>query len=185
MDQSALAKLDEAGIDPSMERLFLSVPIRVDGGGEAIPIGEEVPVLSGEMAVVLRLKRISELFVGSAVPPSFSSGPTPAYVLFFALIERTAIDFCSCTGKIERDQEFERLYRHLRRRPDGQDYNPLFSYIQAAARLYMSLRDVSRAEFEGVAHRLCLSASHFAMGATSTNYYEIVGAHVGIGPESD
>ena len=73
-----------------------------------------------------------------------------------------------------RDQEFERLYNHLRRRPDGTDANPILSYLQAAARLYMSLRDVSQAEFEAVARRLTKSARTYSEGLSSTNYTDLV-----------
>lgn len=137
------------------------------------PLGEEFVVVPGELVASIRPKKITGLFVGNVVPPNFSTGPTFEYVQFFALLEMTAADFCSVTGKPERDVEFERLYALLRRRPDGRDVNPIFSYLQAAARLYMSLRDVSEMEFEAVARRLTRSARTFAMG--STNYYELAG----------
>jgi hypothetical protein len=92
--------------------------------------------------------------------------------MFFCLIERTAADFCVSTGRMEPDDEFRRLYRLLARRPGGDDRNPLFSYIQAGARLYMSLKDVSRAEFEAVALRLSRFARNVSTGATSANYIQ-------------
>jgi hypothetical protein len=54
------------------------------------------------------------------------------------------------------------------------DANPLFSYLRAASRLYLSLRDVSRAEFEAVANRLRVSARTFSAGIDSTNYHHFV-----------
>jgi len=39
----------------------------------------------------------------------------------------------------------------------------------------MSLRDVSRKEFEAVVGRLERSVRHFSTGYSSTNYFEIVG----------
>ena len=45
-------------------------------------------------------------------------------------------------------------------------------------RLYMSLRDVSRAEFEGVVQRLSRSAGHFTTDVTSTNYLRVVSEHL-------
>jgi len=50
--------------------------------------------------------------------------------------------------------------------------------MQAGARLYMSLVDVSRAEFEAIAQRLTRSVRHFRTDAASKNYFEIVGAHL-------
>jgi len=129
--------------------------------------------MAGESTALVRLLKVSDLWTGEAVPPDFERGPTPEYVLFFALIERTAADYCACMGKRTRDREFERLYERLRGRPDGTDPNPLFSYLRAAARLYMSLRDVSRAEFEAVARRLKRSARTFSDGDTSTNYLDL------------
>jgi len=182
VDKEVVDKLENAGIDTSFHAKVLAIPIRVNGNKEPIPIQDEISVLGGEIVVPrVGLKRISKLFTGNVQPPSFQKGPTPEYMWFFLLIEKTAVDFCSCTGRIERDVEFEKLYTQLRRRPDGRDPNPLFSYIQAAARLYMSIRDVSQAEFEGVVSRLARSARAHSMGPTSRNYYEAVSQHVGIG----
>lgn len=179
MDQAVIAKLRQAGIDVSMEGQFPVVPVRLDEGtGKPVPLGVEVAVQSGKQAAIVPLKGIPELFAGTARPPSFAHGPTDEYVFFFALIERTAVDYCTVAGRVEYDEEFERLYRQLRRRPDGRDGNPLFSYLQAAARLYMSLRDVSRDEFDAVAQRLSQSARHFASGPTSTNYHRTVREHL-------
>lgn len=50
--------------------------------------------------------------------------------------------------------------------------------IQAAARLYMSIYDVSQTEFEAVAQRLSVSARHFSMGPSSSNYLRVVAEHV-------
>lgn len=92
---------------------------------------------------------------------------------FFALIETTAVACCAATNP-EYDRELERVYAQLRRRPLGADANPLFSYLRAAVRLYMSLRDVSQAEFEAVVQRLSRSAGHFSTGLTSTNYIQTI-----------
>jgi hypothetical protein len=104
-----------------------------------------------------------------------TGGVPDEYAFFFALIERAAFDFCATARRIPRDEEFAELYRRLWKRPDETGGDLLGSYVRAGARLYMSLRDVSRAEFEAVAKRLARSARTFAMGYTSTNYYEYVG----------
>ena len=173
MDREVVEAIEKAGIDTTFEKSIPVLGIQVDGRGSPIPLGDEVTVVAGEESAVGRLRRISDLWTGDARPPDFADGPTREYVMFFAVIERTAADYCSCTGKRTRDQEFERLYNHLRRRPDGADGNPLFSYLQAAARLHMSLRDGSRAEFEAVARRLTRSARTFSEGYASTNYLDL------------
>ena len=163
-------------MDTAMSKMVPFVPIKADESGQPLPIGEEVPVQSGPKLAMVQLKRISELFAGNRQPPDFGDGVPSAYALFFAAIEKPVIDFMTFSRKPETDANLEELYRHLRRRPDGTHANPAFGYMQAGARLYMSLRDVSRAEFEAVAQRLALSAKHFSRGYSSTNYFRVVGA---------
>jgi hypothetical protein len=176
MDERVVKELVRLGIDVTLNERLPVVGIRLDRDGSGIlPLEDEVAVIEGDRTAIVTLRSASELFVGDVRPPDFANGPGDDYVLFFALIERTAADYCATRRLIDKDLEFERLYRHLRRRPDGRDANPLFSYLRAAARLYMSLRSVSRWEFESVAERLSRSARHFSQGPTSTNYFEYVG----------
>lgn len=176
MDLTVVTKFDDAGLDKTFKTTLPTIGIEVDAQGRVQPIGPEVAVIAGSKTVLVSLKRISELFTGTRTPPSFRDGPTDAYMLFFALIELTVIDFCRCAGRAEYDAEIERLYTHLRRRPDGHDPNPLFSYMQAAARLYMSAFDVSQAEFDAVCRRLSKSAGRFGLGPTSAHYCEVIGS---------
>jgi hypothetical protein len=83
----------------------------------------------------------------------------------------TVADYCSVV-KVHTDDDFEEIYRWIRRRPDERSEKQLVTYVQAAVRLYMSLRDVSRAEFEAVFQRLARSARVFRMGPGSVNYYD-------------
>jgi len=179
MDKTVIDALVAAGADYEFKTTGISIPIQVpdnDDSREPIPLEDQIYSLSGEIIVPgLWLKKIPDLFTGHRQPPSFKHGPTIEYVHFFSIIELTVIDFCAATKRIERDVEIERLYNLLRRHPAGKDPNPLFSYIQGAARLYMSLRDVSQAEFEGVASRLARSAKTFSEGPTSRNYFDIIG----------
>jgi hypothetical protein len=176
MDRKAIAALQMAGIDPARPEL-LRVPTVLGEQRRVVSLdqGLPVPVMDDDGRVAwLPLAPISQLWTGSAVAPDFSHAPPPEYEPFFILIEATAAEFCDAMGRPERDREFERLYRHLRRRPDGVDANPLFSYLRAATRLYLSLRDVSRAEFEAVARRLQRSARTFSTRIDSTNYHHYV-----------
>lgn len=176
MDLTVVTKFDDAGIDTTFKQHVPVLGREVDDQGRVQPVGNDVVVIAGSKTTRVTLKKISELFAGTKTPPSFRSGPTDDYILFFALIELAVIEFCRCAGRPEYDAEIERLYTHLRRRPDGRDGNVLFSYIQAATRLYMSAFDVSQAEFDAVARRLSQSAGRFSDGPTSTNYCEVVGA---------
>ena len=178
MDLTVVTKFDDAGIDKTFKTSVPTIGIEVDDHGRVQPVGNEIVVIAGPNTAHVALKRISELFTGTKTPPSFRKGPTDEYVLFFAVIELTVMSFCRSAGRREYDAEIERLYTHLRRRPDGHDSNPLFSYMQAAVRLYMSAFDVSQAELDAVCRRLSQSAGHFGLGPTSTNYCEVVGASV-------
>ena len=178
MDAQIVSQLQKAGIDTTLLHHFPVVPVRVSEVGRPMPLSDEVPVESGGKFAIVGLRSIPRLFTGAVRPPSFAHGPTDEYLPFFAVIEVTAVGYTRSVGRAEYDEEMERLYRQLRRRPDGTDSNPLFSYLQAAARLYMSLRDVSRDEFEAVAQRLSVSARHFAAGPSSTNYLRSVGRHL-------
>ncbi len=173
MDVVAIEFLAAAGVQVSRTHSFPEIRIRMSEDGRAIPVAHIVHFSEGNDAAV-PLKSISDLWTGDAKPPDFSRGPPPAYKLFFFAIERTAANYCTIANQVPNDDEFRRLYTLLRRRPDGEDANPLFSYLQAAVRLYASLRDVSQAEHEAVARRLEQSAKRFDAGRGSTNYFQRV-----------
>lgn len=163
-------------MDPGQPEL-LRVPTVLGEQQRVLPLEGDLPVPvkdDEERVVWLPLRSISQLWTGSVMPPDFSVAPPPEYEPFFLLLEATAAEYCDATHQPERDKEFERLYRLLGRRPDAVDANPLFSYLRAAARLYLSLKDVSRDEFEAVAERLRRSAKTFASRLDSTNYYRLV-----------
>lgn len=173
MDQHAIDELKAAGIVLDPETI-LRVPVNIDDDDHVVALqGDEVPVHVAEDRVVLvKLRPITALYAGSRKAPSFYEGPTREYAHFFAAIEATAVDCASFMRPIPKDQELERIYRLLKRHPDGRDRNPLFSYVQAAARLYMSLRDVSRDVFEASVSRIALCAKHLSTGPLSTNYFD-------------
>ncbi|HEX8699291.1 MAG TPA: hypothetical protein VF815_10675 [Myxococcaceae bacterium] len=176
MDPNVVAALEKAGMDPGHPEL-LRVPTVLGEQRRVVPLEGDlpVPVRDEEQRVVwLPLRPISQLWTGSVIPPDFAVAPPREYEPFFLLLEVTAAEYCDATRHPELDREFERLYRLLGRRPDSVDANPLFSYLRAAARLYLSVRDVSRDEFEAVAERLRRSAKTFASRLDSTNYYRLV-----------
>ncbi|XXF78890.1 hypothetical protein P2318_03785 [Myxococcaceae bacterium GXIMD 01537] len=177
MDREVVEALEKAGV-PVDRPDMLRVGVQLDDQRKVTSVGEVVTVVSEKKLVQVRLKPISQLFTGSQVPPDFSRAPPESYHPFFILLESAAADCCKARGRPEPDAEFERLYRQLRRRPDGDDANPAFSYLQAAARLYMSLRDTSLAEFDAVADRLHRSARTLGTHTGSTNYYREVLQHL-------
>jgi hypothetical protein len=173
VDSEAVEKLKGAGLKVDQPEL-LRVAIQRDENKKVVNPRDDVAVMGNEGLVLVKLKPIAQLFTGSAVPPDLSRTPPPQYQPFFLLLESTAANYCAATGKPETDDELERLYRQLRRRPDGEDKHPLFAYLRGAARLYMSLRDVSQAELEAVLNRLSQSAKWHSSHVGSTNYYREV-----------
>jgi hypothetical protein len=170
MDQSVVGIFRGAGMDTALADAEIAV--QVDEQKQLQPPPATLCVKMGGHAVDVTLAPISKLFAGSKVPPSFSDGPPESYKNFYRLVEKTVVRCCQMTGQIERDVELERLYRQLRRRPDGKDANPIFAWAQAACRLYMSLNATSQAEFEAIVDRLSIVARHFSSGSTSRNYYQ-------------
>jgi hypothetical protein len=129
--------------------------IERDSDGKYIVPGGDAPLRS--------------LFAGAAKAPNLAAGPTPELEPFFRFLEATVVTVCDATGRDETDEEMHRIYAQLRRRPDGKDCL-MHSYLQAAARVYMSHRTLSQAEYEAVMGRLSKSAKTFSMGPTSRNY---------------
>ena len=163
MDQEIAKQLEAAGLPTRLDDLTLS--ISRTGPGFALIVGD------GKKSHSMALKPCSALFAGSRQPPPMHGEPPEEYTAFFATIETAAALACAASGHAEPDDEFERLYRYLKKRPDGIDRNPMFAALQDAARLYMSLHDVSQAEYEAVMDRLSRSARTFSLGKGSTNYF--------------
>ena len=180
MDLKVRQELERAGMDLDWpERL--QVAIQFTHQGQAMPLGEEVPVVDESWTMVhVKLARISRLWTATDMTP-FLLRTAPHHESFLRLLESTAGIYCTSMNQPETDAEFERLYRLLRRHPDGEDAHPLFSYLQGAARLYLSLRSMSRGEYEALTYRLSKMARRFRSHEGSTNYYRKV-VHSVLGP---
>lgn len=153
----------------------LSIAIRSTEGGAPLPVDEStIGVLQmGRLLGVTTLPTLSSLFRGSAKCAEIVSEPPPALENIFMCVELTAADWCASTAMRVRDEEFEKLYSDLRRRPDGRSAHPLFGYLRAAMRLSIAIRPTSADEFEAITRRLARSARTFRASATSTNYLDL------------
>ncbi|MFE8597289.1 hypothetical protein [Archangium violaceum] len=173
MDFRVRQELGRAGLELDWpERL--QVPIEFGAHGRARPLGEEVPVADDSWRMVhVKLKPISQLWT-VAEKMQLSLRAPPRHDAFLYLLQSTAVIYCTAMDKPETDAEFERLYLMLRLRPDGLDSHPLFSYLQGAARLYMSLCSVSRTEYEDLLQRLGKLAQRFRSHPGSTSYHDKV-----------
>jgi hypothetical protein len=152
-----------------------SVDLRLDfardAQGKLALLGDDVVVRVNDEQKRVTLPRVQALFRGDAKAPSLEGEPSARLMPFFYLLEATVLRFCDEDGRDETDQEMERIYSELRRRPDGKD-SALRSHLRAAARLYMMEHEVSLAEYEGVMRRLVKSARTFSMPPLSRNYVE-------------
>jgi hypothetical protein len=153
----------------TVEAAPFSVEISRTLDGKIALIRDEVVIHADGEEKTLALKPLRELFSGSRKAPDLSRGPTPDLTPFFLLLEMTVVRFCDEDGRDETDQEMERIWSQLRRRPDSVDC-ALHSYLRAAARAYMSRRETSQAEFEAIMTRLAKSARTFGEKPLSRNY---------------
>lgn len=172
---SLLEQLTAAGWDPGPPIQAPSVGIQVDESGRPLPLGDHVALILGgdTQPLMVSLPPVRSCFRGQRQPPDMKR-PPDEFLFFFHAIERTAHAYCAATGSAEVDQEFHRLYRVLRDRPDGRDRNPLFAYMRAAATVYLALRETSEHEYRAVLDRLARSAKTFSSGMVSRNYWETV-----------
>lgn len=166
-------------MDLEVARALRSAGFDLEGGSEPLELDlrpesldEEVRVVQGKKTAVVLLRPISGLWTGDREPPDLSGGYPAEYIPFFLALEGHAARYCVESGRVVIDREFERVYELLRRRPDGNDPEPVFRVRQAAARLYLSLHTTSRAEYEAVVRRLARSARTFSFGIVSRNYWE-------------
>ncbi len=169
MDSELIKKLETAGLPLDPDALALGIPRE---GEKLVRSSGPFLVMDDENhSLLIDAKPLSALFMGNRQPPMMREEPPEEYLPFFYTIEHAAALACVARGRPETDREFERLYRLLRRRPDGRDENPVFECLQRAAQVYLSLRDVSSAEYEAVMDRLGRSAKTFHTHVGSTNYF--------------
>ena len=165
MDEAVATALGWSGSKGSLPQLVIAR----DGSGKVIAPTGEVQVHVGEALATLELRPVRELLTGDRRAPDLSRGPTPELEPLFMLLEYTVVRFCEADGRDQTDQDMEGIYASLRRRPDGEG-GRLHGYLRAAARLYLSVHDVSPAEYDAVMNRLTKSARTFASPPISRNY---------------
>jgi hypothetical protein len=175
MDLKVREELERAGLKELDRPELLQVAIELENpDGHPLPLGEEVPVVDEvKTRARVRLGSISRLWASTELKPSPTS-PSSRHLAFLLLMESTAGIYCSSVTRPVTDADFERLYLKLRQHPDGEDPHPLFSYLQGAARLYLSLRDMSQPEYESLLRRLSTLVGRFRANMGSTNYHHRV-----------
>lgn len=161
--------------DGRLDPLGASVAINSDAHGAPLPLNEDAIGVNfeGRLLGVTTLPPLSKLFRGTVRCPEITGEPPLALQGVFLCVELTAAAWCVTTGRRVRDEEFEKLYGELRRRPDGRFEHPLFAYLRAAMRLAMVIRPTSEDEFDKITRRLARSARTFRESPTSANYLDL------------
>lgn len=90
------------------------------------------------------------------------------YSLAFAIIETTVLG--ASVYKDVTDNEFEQLYRAMKKRPDGKSEGVMHDLVYQAAALMLGMQALSQLEFEAIFGRLAQSASLWSEGYISLNY---------------
>lgn len=167
------AVVEEAGIVPSK----VSAALEVTDGRPNIGNREEIPITDGEKDTIWNVSSLRDLFRGDRRPPPMGSGPPPAeYMPMFHLIEQHILNFCNEFGD-KSDQEFEKIFNDLRRRPDGAPRDELHAFIWQVAAVLAGRRPLSEHESEAIFDRLRRSARTFSIGPVSRNYVNVLRNH--------
>lgn len=177
VDSATLAQLSATEAAP-LELVNWSVMLPTDDAGR--PAASDAPFMVRRgSAPGLELHALGDaplrsLYRGGRVVAEFGSTPPSEYDMVFAFIERPLALFAASSAQPVRDQDFEKLFTELRRRPDGRYQSPLYRYFQAILRALLLLRPTSESELDAVLRRLARSARTFSEGATSTHYFDNV-----------
>ena len=165
---SSLAELVEhEGLDVST----LAVAVRADAHGRIrVPDRHVIFLFDRTKGAVWHVPALRELFRGNqAPPPDMEQYPTE-YVRAFFCLEKHVLTLCDTEGD-RTDQEMERVYSALRRRPDGRNHlGAAHDFIWQAAALMLGLHRLSGAEFEAVVGALERSVRRQALRPVSRNY---------------
>ncbi|MBL7072257.1 MAG: hypothetical protein ISS33_00600 [Candidatus Omnitrophica bacterium] len=110
------------------------------------------------------------MFRGSKAPPSMERYPEEYVPLFFT-IESNALSVADSIGDIT-DDEFERIYSAIRRRPDGRSIGDMHDVVYQLAAFVLGTRSLSQLEFEAVFGQLTRSVRGWKEGPVSRNYVD-------------
>lgn len=160
MDARVVDELRRLGVTVGADGPLPHVAVLVVAGQVLAPVGPEVPVAVHGRPVLLRLRPLTALCAGAGRAPSFQDGPTREHARLFAALEFAVASCADVLRPPPDDADAARAYRRLRRQPDHLVLgDPLFAYVQASARLYLSLVETSRAELDAALAHLAREAA--------------------------
>lgn len=174
MDQEVSDVLARVGVclSPRAAKVHVVpvIALQIQDDHGVLPLTDIIPIGTSDNHVIeVKVRALGELLTGNI--QGFSSDRPPVdYADLLFMLMWTAVRYCYHAQVEIRDVEFSEIFNHLRRRPDGTHSNPIFSYLRAAVRVYASLVDLSKCQFESVMNYLRIAARRHADGHTSTAY---------------
>lgn len=154
------------------------------GRGLAIPDRTEVLLCThpdaGPVAAYLwHVPALASLFRGHAAPPASQEGIQQYYTPFIAHFEQAVVQLAEGLEADPTDEDMERVFSQLRRRPDGKGLTLLQDAVWQCAAYSLAHHEIGAAEFEAILRRLTRSAATFRMGPVSRNYITSVRSVLG------
>ncbi len=116
---------------------------------------------------------LRNLFRGDAQPPADLDRYPKNYVPYFVFIESRVFNFFEIDGA-KTDQEMEKVFNALRRRPDGRSLNLLHDAVWQIAALLLGKYPLSEAQFIGIVGQLEKSARRWSQAPVSRNYANLL-----------
>lgn len=163
---SLLGAVQDAGL--AADRLSVTLRLTED---DRVDMTDRANVMlsDGHAAAIWCAPPLRDLFRGSKLAPSDIHMYPRAYVPMFYFIEKHAITFCDAFQD-RTDEEFERIYSELRRRPDGKTPDALHHFLWQVCAALLGMTPLSQAEFSAILQQLARSARRFHLGLASRNY---------------
>lgn len=163
--------LEEAAATKNLKPAKLALALEVDhrdkisiADRHTVPIGDR-----GTRVAFWTVLSLRELFRGDARPPANIDRYPAEYVPYFSFIENLAMEFFDIEGP-KTDQELEKIYNALRRRPDGRSLGPLHDAFWQGAALLLGKYPLSEAQFTAIFGQLEKSARRWAQAPVSRDY---------------
>jgi hypothetical protein len=170
MKINPIASLQEVIQAEGLSPETLSVPLKLEQPPQAFILNKQsVPIYDRQKLANWSVPSLRTLFRGDQSPPPDLNHYPPAYVPVFYLIENHVLTACQGLGD-QTDQDLERIYSTLRRRPDGRSLGLVHDFLWQVAALTLGLYPLSQAEFEGVIGVLERSTRTWQQQPISRNY---------------
>jgi hypothetical protein len=163
------AALDPSGLDPTQIQLGLLVEEVNHRRALIIKDRHDIALRQNDTEATWHVPMLSALWRGEEKPPAQMQVPPSEYDAYFFWIEHYVLAYAEMMGD-PTDQDLERAYGALRRRPDGKSQGVLHDMLWQTAAVLLGRFAISQAQFEAIFGRLERSTRTFGMPPVSRNY---------------